>query len=565
MVAGNVSFSTGVITSTIAASTLSVGGTWTGTGTTFTPGSYLTVDYNGTAQTISPLNYYNLTLSGSGIKSITDLTQINGDFTMNGNNTTSASTTKTLNVVGNMTVNTGNSIYLTNGNPSLIVGGNTTISGTVTSGGAAKTFGGNLTINSTGSWTDNGYVPAYNFAGNLINNGSFSAANGPCTFSGSSKTIGGTISITSADITGNYTNTGILTVATFISGSGGTLTQDPNSTLNIEGTSTISTLTATANGNTINYTGAAQTVFPTTYNNLTLSGTGAKVINTAASGTLANGTLNIDHSSSGTATASVTNTSIGVHELRFSNALQSAGTWGSTSSSATHTDNANFTSGVTGYLNSSNGTADATQSTLTPTTASITADGASTQILTIQAKDANGNNLTIGGSTVTITNQSGTGSISSVTDNSNGTYTATVTAPTSTGSGVFVATLGGLAVKSGTGSQTQSTISYIHGAADATNSTLTPTSATITANGISTQVLTVTAKDVNNNFVTSGGATVTITKSTGSGTIGSVADNGNGTYTSTVTSPTATGSGIFVATLSGNPVKSGTGSQTQST
>ena len=40
-----------------------------------------------------------------------------------------------------------------------------------------------------------------------------------------------------------------------------------------------------------------------------------------------------------------------------------------------------------------------------------------------------------------ITGSSGTGSIGAVTDNLDGTYTATVTAPTATGSGVFVATL----------------------------------------------------------------------------------------------------------------------------
>src|SRR5208283_2452525 len=182
----------------------------------------------------------------------------------------------------------------------------------------------------------------------------------------------------------------------------------------------------------------------------------------------------------------------------------------------------------------------------TPTSASITANGISTQVLTVQAKDANGNNLTTGGSTVTITKQSGTGSIGSVTDNSNGTYTATVTSPTATGSGVFVATLGGSPVESGTASQTQSTITYTPGTASATQSTLTPTSASITANGVSTQVLTVQAKDANGNNLTTGGSTVTITKQSGTGSIGSVTDNSNGTYTATVTSPTATGSGVFV-------------------
>jgi YVTN family beta-propeller protein len=105
--------------------------------------------------------------------------------------------------------------------------------------------------------------------------------------------------------------------------------------------------------------------------------------------------------------------------------------------------------------------ADAAQSTLIPTSASLTADGSSTQLLTVQAKDSSGNDLTEGGATVTITQQSGTGTISPVTDNGNGTYTATVTAPTIAGSGVFVATLGGNPVKSGAGSQTQSTITYV--------------------------------------------------------------------------------------------------------
>src|SRR5437762_1807065 len=95
--------------------------------------------------------------------------------------------------------------------------------------------------------------------------------------------------------------------------------------------------------------------------------------------------------------------------------------------------------------------------------------------------------------------QSGTGTIGSVTDNGNGTYSATVTSPTLVGSGVFVATLGGAAVKSGTASQMQSTITYTPGAADATVSILTPTSASLTADGTSTQVLTVQAKDVNGN------------------------------------------------------------------
>ncbi|MDF0694885.1 invasin domain 3-containing protein, partial [Aquirufa sp. BABACH-43C] len=227
--------------------------------------------------------------------------------------------------------------------------------------------------------------------------------------------------------------------------------------------------------------------------------------------------------------------------------------------------------GATGILDASDNitvnpaSVDAAISTLLPTSASITADGASTQLLTVRAKDEFGNNLTSGGSTVTITQLSGTGSISAVSDVGNGTYTATVTAASASGSGVFVATIGGAEVKSGTGVQTESTITYVPGAIDAAISTLTPTSASITADGVTTQTLTVTAKDANGNNIGTGGATVTITKLSGLGTIGAVTNVGDGTYTATVTSQTSAGSGVFVATIGGTAVKSGGGSQTQST
>ncbi len=211
------------------------------------------------------------------------------------------------------------------------------------------------------------------------------------------------------------------------------------------------------------------------------------------------------------------------------------------------------------------GPADAARSTLTPTSSSITADGTATQLLTVQAKDANGNDQTTGGSTVTITRQSGTGTISPVTDNGDGTYTATATAPTTTGTGTFVATLDGNPVESGSTTQTEATVTYVPGPVDAARSTLTPTSSSITADGTATQLLTVQAKDANGNDQTTGGSTVTITRQSGTGTISPVTDNGDGTYTATATAPTTTGTGTFVATLDGNPVESGSTSQTQAT
>ena len=158
--------------------------------------------------------------------------------------------------------------------------------------------------------------------------------------------------------------------------------------------------------------------------------------------------------------------------LFFGTSQQVAGAWNGDGASPATQHNSTYLSGK-GIVTVSFGGPDAVQSTLTPTSASITANGTSTQVLTVQAKDASGNNITIGSSTVTITKQSGTGTISAVTDVGNGTYTATVTSPTATGSGVFVATVGGSPVKSGTASQTQVTVTYTNVAPVATSPTVT--------------------------------------------------------------------------------------------
>ena len=231
------------------------------------------------------------------------------------------------------------------------------------------------------------------------------------------------------------------------------------------------------------------------------------------------------------------------------------GTYTATVTSPTVTGSGTFTgtlggNPVTGsaVITYTPGAASATNSTISPVTASITADGVSTQVITVQARDANNNNLTTGGATVVINQSSGTGTVGATTDKGNGTYTATVTSPTVTGTGTFTATLGGSAVPG------SSVITYTPGAATATNSTISPATASITADGVSTQVITVQARDAHNNNLTTGGSTVVINQSSGTGTVGATADKGNGTYTATVTSPTATGSGTFTATLGGSSV-----------
>ena len=91
------------------------------------------------------------------------------------------------------------------------------------------------------------------------------------------------------------------------------------------------------------------------------------------------------------------------------------------------------------------GSASAANSTISPAVASLTANGGSTEVITVQARDASNNNILTGGATV-VFSRSGTGTISGTTDNGNGTYSATLTAPTGVGSGTITATLNGTSV-----------------------------------------------------------------------------------------------------------------------
>jgi adhesin/invasin len=96
------------------------------------------------------------------------------------------------------------------------------------------------------------------------------------------------------------------------------------------------------------------------------------------------------------------------------------------------------------------GAASTTQSTVVaaPTNVSVLFGPAST--ITIQLKDAFGNDLTTGGHAVTVelnAASTGNGSLSAVTDNGDGTYTATFNA-SSTGNAIINARLSGILLSS---------------------------------------------------------------------------------------------------------------------
>jgi hypothetical protein len=325
-----------------ATGTLNLGGTSAITTLTATAVGN-TVNYTGAAQTVKATTYHHLSLGGSGAKTLTGLSTINGNLTLSG--TATATTAANLSIGGNLTIGDGTT-FATASTYTLSVTGTTTVgggtSGTLTLAGTGnKTFTGDVTINTGGLWNETG-VAAYSFGGSLQNGGTLTANTGVHIFTGATKTFSGAnaVVIPSVTVNGTYANNGTLTVNTALAGSG-TLTQGASASaiLNIGGTSATFTLVASGSGNTVNYTGAAQTVKATTYNNLIFSGSLAKTM----TGATISGTLEIQ----GTATASFTGTAT-ANALKFAGVTQATGTWGSSSSAAAFKDNGHFAS--TGVL-----------------------------------------------------------------------------------------------------------------------------------------------------------------------------------------------------------------------
>jgi hypothetical protein len=153
------------------ASTLIVGGNASGAGGAFTA-STSTVEWNAAgAQTLAGVNYNNLALSGSGVKTLqAGTTTIGGDLALNGTAATTA-------VAG------------------LSVGGSVTLgSGTIFTAGA-------FSHNVGGDWTNNGAT--FNNTGGTIN------------LDGAAQNIGGTSSTTFNNLTLAGSNTKTFNVATF--------------------------------------------------------------------------------------------------------------------------------------------------------------------------------------------------------------------------------------------------------------------------------------------------------------------------------------------------------------
>ncbi|MFI5231441.1 MAG: beta strand repeat-containing protein [Gemmatimonadales bacterium] len=109
----------------------------------------------------------------------------------------------------------------------------------------------------------------------------------------------------------------------------------------------------------------------------------------------------------------------------------------------TATDNTAL-KGSTPAVASVAGPPSAAHSTLVTTPASLPADGASTAAIALHAADANGNVVHSSAGTAVIASTAG--AVSATTDNHDGTYGATLTAPAVAGSAIVSATLAGVAV-----------------------------------------------------------------------------------------------------------------------
>lgn len=212
-------------------------------------------------------------------------------------------------------VTVGRNLIVSDGATLVIPGHNFTVNGSTTIGGGtsgllqfsstanSKRFEGLVTVNAGAIW-DNSIGKNIVLTGGLTNNGTFTAGSGTYTFEANAQNINGNVAFTNVVVSGvQLVNYGEFYVSGSLSSSG-TFTQTANSTLVIGGTISISTLQATATGNTVEYSGSAQSVKGVNYFHLTLSGNGVK---TLASGTTSiSGNLTLSGSVSATTVTSLT-------------------------------------------------------------------------------------------------------------------------------------------------------------------------------------------------------------------------------------------------------------------
>ena len=225
----------------------------------------------------------------------------------------------------------------------------------------------------------------------------------------------------------------------------------------------------------------------------------------------------------------------------FSIAFQTAGQQTVT---ATDTSVGSIT-GTSGPVSVGADIASTQTSTITAGAASLTADGTSTTVVTVRLKDTFGNPLGASGGVVALSTTLGT--LSAVVDRADGTYTATLTAGTLSGTATITGTLDGSALANTAQVAFQSGPPRVP-------VTRTPASPAVASD------VTVDAQlaDANGNAVTEAGHTITWSKTGSGGSFGSPTSTTNASGHAAVTFTTGTVAGTVYTVTADDGTHTGT-------
>ena len=207
------------------------------------------------------------------------------------------------------------------------------------------------------------------------------------------------------------------------------------------------------------------------------------------------------------------------------------------------------TTGTSGTIAVAAAGLDATVSTVGSSPGTVTADGSTTSTITVTATDAYGN--AIAGAGVSLSQGTGNSTISPASTSTDGSGSAAFTVKDTTAETVtYQATVASTLL-----TQTAN-VQFVPGAADGGNTTIAAAPTSVPADGTSTSTITVHAKDAHGNALTSSGGVVTL--STDHGSLSSVTDNNDGTYTATLTASNSIETATVTGTIDGSAISAGT-------
>jgi len=173
---------------------------------------------------------------------------------------------------------------------------------------------------------------------------------------------------------------------------------------------------------------------------------------------------------------------------------------------------------------------DVSETLITTSPTIVTADGVSTSTIFLQVKDTAGNDISVGGDSIILT-QNGSATISAVSDNNDGTYSTVIT-NTVAETIVISGTLRGNAIVE------TATVTFVPGQASTIQSTISTLTEIVILDMTFSTNITIQAKDSQGNHLNEGGLAIFLSQ-TGSATISSITDNNDGTYTAVVSNTIA--------------------------